>query len=194
MTITPGQRIAGVAIDHENREENDFYPTPPEATRSLLRVEKFTGTIWEPACGDGAISKVLEAANLTVISTDLIDRGYGTGGRDFMMEWKSLAPNIVTNPPFTMTQEFIERAVMISTCKVALLMRLQCLAGQERKLFYDRHPPARVWVLSNRIKMLRGGIELREDQSGGMYDFAWFVWYHGYRGSTKLGWLNTKEA
>jgi len=37
----------------------EFYPTPPEATRALLSVESFEGDIWEPACGDGAISKVL---------------------------------------------------------------------------------------------------------------------------------------
>jgi len=42
-------------------------------------VESFEGQIWEPACGDGAISRVLEAAGYQVISTDLIDRGYGQG-------------------------------------------------------------------------------------------------------------------
>jgi len=44
------------------RAAYEFYPTPPEATRALLSVECFEGDIWEPACGDGAISKVLEAA------------------------------------------------------------------------------------------------------------------------------------
>ena len=192
--ITTAQRMSGNAVDHENREENDFYPTPPEATRALLSVEKFAGAIWEPACGDGAISKVLEADGLTVISTDLIDRGYGQGGRDFMLEWQALAPNIVTNPPFTMTHEFIERAVTMATGKVALLMRLQCLAGQTRKKFYDQHPPARVWVISNRIKMHRGGTPGEDDEGGSMFDFAWYVWYAGYKGHAKLGWLDTRKT
>jgi hypothetical protein len=86
--------------DAQNRETHDFYPTWPAATRALLSVERFDGAIWEPACGDGAMSKVLEAAGHEVISTDLIDRGYGEGGRDFLMEWQPRAPNIVTNPPF----------------------------------------------------------------------------------------------
>jgi len=47
--------------------------------RALLSVETFEGSIWEPACGDGAISKVLLAAGFDVVSTDLIDRGFGTG-------------------------------------------------------------------------------------------------------------------
>ncbi len=62
----------------------EFYPTPPEATRALLSVENFDGDIWEPACGDGAISRELTAAGYNVTSTDLIDRGFGTGGQNFL--------------------------------------------------------------------------------------------------------------
>jgi hypothetical protein len=66
------------------RADHDFYPTPPEAVRALLSVEQFDGTIWEPACGDGAISRELEAHGHNVVSTDLIDRGYGQSGSDFL--------------------------------------------------------------------------------------------------------------
>src|ERR1700674_3667292 len=66
------------------RADPDFYPTPPEAVRALLSVEQFDGTIWEPACGYGAISRELEAHGHSVVSTDLIDRGYGQSGSDFL--------------------------------------------------------------------------------------------------------------
>lgn len=82
------------------RAAYEFYPTPPEATRALLSVESFEGSIWEPACGDGAISKVLEAAGYQVVSTDLIDRGYGAGGQDFLKSTEPLGRNIITNPPY----------------------------------------------------------------------------------------------
>jgi len=59
------------------RAKHEFYTTPPEATRALLSVEEFEGPIWEPACGLGHISDVLETAGHTVQSTDLILRGYG---------------------------------------------------------------------------------------------------------------------
>ena len=59
----------------------DFYATPPEATRALLSVEDFDGLVWEPACGHGAISRVLVNAGYSVVSTDLIDRGYGSAPR-----------------------------------------------------------------------------------------------------------------
>ena len=55
--------------------------------------------IWEPACGDGAMSRILEAAGHTVISTDLVDRGYGRGGHDFLADHETMADHIVTNPP-----------------------------------------------------------------------------------------------
>src|SRR5215470_5861126 len=76
-TISPAPRIVA-------RADHDFYPTPPEAVRALLSVEQFDGPIWEPACGDGAISRVLEEQGHQVTSTDLIDRGYGEADVDFL--------------------------------------------------------------------------------------------------------------
>ena len=87
-------------IRYPKRAAFEFYPTPPEATRALLSVEHFEGDIWEPACGDGAISKVLEEAGYSVISTDLINRGYGRGGQNFLKSTTPLARNIITNPPY----------------------------------------------------------------------------------------------
>jgi 2-polyprenyl-3-methyl-5-hydroxy-6-metoxy-1,4-benzoquinol methylase len=57
-----------------NREVNDFYPTSPEYTEALLAVHKFHGSIWEPACGAGDMSQVLEEHGYTVYSSDLYSR------------------------------------------------------------------------------------------------------------------------
>ena len=46
---------------NDDREKDDFYPTPSAATQVLLDRQKFTGNVLEPACGDGAMSKVLIA-------------------------------------------------------------------------------------------------------------------------------------
>ena len=87
------------------RPDHDFYPTPRNAVEELLKVEKFDGDIWEPACGDGAISKVLEEYGHTVYSTDLIDRGYGHTGAEYdFLTYKHPSNNIITNPPFTKTE------------------------------------------------------------------------------------------
>lgn len=180
-------RIAGVAVDRANREKDDFYPTPPEGTKALLSVESFAGPIWEPACGDGAISKVLEAAGHEVVSTDLVDRGFGVPRVDFLMEHRPLAPNIVTNPPFKLLAPFMRRALDLSAGKVALLSRVASLAGRERGEIFAQTPLARVWVFRARLNMFRSGVVTSE--ASGMTDYAWFVWEHGYTGKPELGWL-----
>lgn len=187
MSLTASHRVAGVAVDKANREKDDFYPTPPEGTLALLAVESFDGPIWEPACGDGAISKVLQSAGYDVVSTDLVNRGFGEHGVDFLMEWRPRAPNIVTNPPFKMVAPFMRQSLQLSTGKVAMLLRLACLEGRERREIFDSTPLARVWVFSRRLSMKRGGYD--GETSGGMLAFAWFVWEHGYTGKPTLGWI-----
>ena len=63
----------------------DFFPTPRWATFALIENEKFNGEIWECACGDGTMSRVLEETGQPVRSTDLYDRGFGEAGVDFLI-------------------------------------------------------------------------------------------------------------
>lgn len=152
-----GRRWAlGIRPDKENREKDDYYPTPPEGIEALLAVERFEGLIWEPACGEGAISEVLKAHGYEVRSTDLVDRGYGTPRVDFLMEYQT-APNIITNPPFKLALEFCEQALALASKKVCMLVRLAFLEGQSRKPFFETAPLARIWVFSKRINCARGG-------------------------------------
>ena len=82
------------------REKHDYYATEPKAVELLLKLENFNKNIWEPACGEGHISKVLEEQGYTVISTDLIDRGFGTGEVDFFKQQEKFNGDIITNPPY----------------------------------------------------------------------------------------------
>lgn len=188
MSTTAAARVSGVATDPENREKDDFYPTPPEATKALLAREKFIGPVWEPACGDGAISRVLIDAGYEVVSTDLVDRGYGQSRVDFLMEYRSQAPNVVTNPPYKYACEFARKAVELSTGKVAFLVRLQFLESKERRELFDQYPPARVWVFSERLSMQRGRQATEQDATG-MIAFIWIVWDRAHVGPTTLGWI-----
>lgn len=189
---------AGNRSGHAAREPDDFYPTPPCATAALLAVEEFSGAIWEPACGTGDMSRVLADAGHQVISTDLIDRGFGEGGRDFLMEWTPRAPNIVTNPPFKWAPQFVDRALQLTSgagaCggKVALLLRLAFLEGQVRGRWFPMTPLARVWIMSRRVPIGKGKL-LEEGDKGGPLAFAWFVWEHGHRGPPQLHFLDWKH-
>src|SRR5882724_1020796 len=95
------KRAQSLVGTSKGRPDNDYYKTPSNATEALLKVEQFDGTILEPACGNGAISKILCDKGYNVISTDLIDRNYGIGGIDFLCnDYVYSADNIITNPPF----------------------------------------------------------------------------------------------
>lgn len=176
-----------------DREKDDFYPTPPDATRALLRLEKFGSQIWEPACGDGAISNVLSGAGHTVISTDLLDRGYGEPRIDFLMEQRLLAPEIITNPPFKLAEQFARHALDLGVQKLAMLLRLAWLEGTERKRLFESTPLARVHVASRRLSMARGGTDVGKG-GGSMIAFAWFVWDRAHEGPPILSWFDWKEA
>ena len=84
----------------KNHIAHDFYPTPEIATIKFLDKERFDGEIWECACGDGAMSRVIERYGYQVKSTDLIDRGYGKKGQINFLTCSDRADNIMTNPPF----------------------------------------------------------------------------------------------
>jgi hypothetical protein len=145
----------------------DLYETPDVAVRALMRVEQLVfndkNVIWEPACGPGAIVRVLRAAGHTVIATDLIDYGCpnSRGGIDFLTE--TMAPTgcelIVTNPPFKIANAFATRALELVP-RVMLLVRLAFLESEVRSEILEDGRLARVHVFANRLpRMHRAGWE-----------------------------------
>jgi len=83
-----------------DREQNDYYATPPKAVSQLLELETFQNNIWECACGEGHISKVLLDNGFNIISSDLIDRGFGEVS-NFLETTDVFDGDIITNPPFS---------------------------------------------------------------------------------------------
>ena len=187
--------MAGANVDGV-REKDDFYPTPPDLTLALLSVESFDGGVWEPACGDGAISREIESAGTPVVSTDLVDRGYGESRRDFLFETNMppCAAHIVTNPPFKLGEQFWERACTLAPGKVAFLCRLTWLESMKRADLFSRFPLARVWICPWRPKFQRGRLATDSDNSG-MLAHAWYVRDPTHLGPPQLHWLRkAKEA
>lgn len=179
------QRIVGDI--KEGRPEHDFYPTPKNVTEALLRREYFFGSVWECACGKGDISKVLIQNGYTdVISTDLIDYGYGKSGIDFLETTKLLGDNIITNPPFKLAAQFAEHALRLGADKVCLLCKLAFLESEERRKIFMKFPPKWVYVFSKRILLTRNG---EEPRGSGMIAFAWFVWEKNWHGHPSIDWI-----
>jgi hypothetical protein len=84
--------ILGCASPTNTREPDDFYATPHECTEALIAAEAdgMPMTVWDPCCGAGDISMVLQRRGREVVSTDLIDRGCGQGGVDFLLQRTAL--------------------------------------------------------------------------------------------------------
>lgn len=175
---------------------DDFTPTPPEALLPLLRLEKFKGAIWEPACGQGHICKVLQEKGYTVEASDLVDRGYGQPRIDFLMERTARAPNILTNPPFKLATEFCLKALELTTGKVAMFLPLNYQAGGDncgRRDLWRNTPIARFYVFSDRVQMKRNGWDGGKG-GGGMINFMWAVWEHGFKGDPTIKWIDCNKV
>lgn len=170
------------------REVNDYYATDPHAVELLLDLEEFSECIWEPACGEGHMSKVLEEHGHSVYSTDLIDRGYGQGGVDFLKNNVTWGGDIITNPPYKYAKEFVEKALETvgEGHKVAMFLKLTFLEGQARRDLFREHPPLTVYVSSARLQCGKNGVF--EGSSATAY--AWFVWKKGHVGPTYIKWFN----
>ena len=99
----------------KEREENDYYATDPIAIDVLLNDGniKLDKDVWECACGDGCLSERLKEYGYNVYSSDLVDRGYGDSGIDFLTYNEKWHGDIITNPPYKYASEFINHALDI---------------------------------------------------------------------------------
>ncbi len=177
-----------------SKEGADFYPTPPWATKALLKYEQFEGSIWEPCCGDGSMSEVLKTTGLPVYSSDLHDRNYND--TDFTLDFLDdeacaihVSPknNIITNPPFNIADKILKKALERADKKVCLLLRTAFLEGQKRyNTIFNVNPPARVLIFSERLSMYPKG---HKGKNGGTTAYAWFVWDKEYNGDPVIKWI-----
>jgi hypothetical protein len=176
------------------REKDDYYATHPNAIQKLMDIEIFNEDIWEPACGQGHISKELIKERYNVFSTDLIDRGFGYQ-HDFLKskeKFKSYKGDIITNPPYKLAQPFIETALDLveEGNRVIMFLRLQFLEGKSRKKFFEENPPHTIYVSSSRIPCALNGDFVKYGKTSSVTAYAWFIWIKGYKGETTIKWFN----
>lgn len=180
-------------LDYE-RNEADFYPTPPENVDCLHLFEPLDGTVWwEPACGEGHISKrVHELTGEAVISTDLHHRGYGNGGLNFLTmqklpifvglnkvvfggEAERRSPTgIITNPPYgDLAEEFIRHALMLMkpvNGRVIMFLRNEYDCGKGRRDLFNQFPFSRKIIVTKRPRWIEGST------GSPRHSYAWYVW------------------
>ena len=175
------------------RETNDYYATEPAAAEWLCKLENLSETIWECAAGEGHLSEVFIAKGHTVLSTDLIDRGYGTGGVDFLKCNNIFDGDIITNPPYKYAKEFVYKALELvpDGRKVCMFLKLQFMEGKARKLLFEKYPPKTIYVSSSRLLCAKNA-DFNGMRAGGgsAVAYAWYVWEKGFNGDTIVKWFN----
>lgn len=183
----------------EEREANDFYATDPIAIDLLKKNFPIPKYVWEPACGNGMLSKRLEQLGHEVYSSDAIDRGFGEQ-MDFLHNPK--IPNIsqhddfciLTNPPYKLLTEFFLQAMRILRNGQYLFMFLKTLALESRGRYekiYKHTPPICILQSIDRILCAKNAdFDLHRQSLGkGAQAYAWYIWEKGNYDSTLIGWI-----
>lgn len=171
---------AVMAQRFEPLDSADDFPTPPWATRALCEHVLDTSelkamTCLEPATGRGHMSKPLQEYFQSVQSSDAHSYGYGQV-RDFLTyPFEALSHDwVITNPPFRLAEEFVDRALIVARRGVAILARTVFLesVGRFEGIFRDR-PPSTFAQFSERVPMVKGRLDRKASTATG---YAWFVW------------------
>lgn len=148
----------------------DDFQTPPEGVTPLLPFLPVGSRIWEPSCGKGSIVRTLTGAGFDVCGTDI------KSGEDFLTFTPSEAFDvIVTNPPFSLKEEFLTRCYEIGK-PFALLMPLTALEGKKRQALYRRHG-LELLMFPYRVNFETPSGKYARNGSSAWFPCAWFT--HG---------------
>lgn len=163
-----GAAMAG-GNPRRGRKKQDCYLTPRDVTDALFAFWKpQQHVVAEPACGNGAMARVIEEYGYDVVASDLVDRGYGEVGVNFL-ETKELSSTcLITNPPFNLAEEFIHHAFALGVTEMALVLKSTFWHAKRRKVLFDRHRPSLILPLLWRPDF--------EDLGRPTMEISWFVW------------------
>lgn len=180
------------------RQSEDYYATDPVAIDKLLNAFEVPNVVWECACGSGHLSDRLLEHGFSVLSSDLVDRGFGHVRVDFLKE--QLPPSlqgedccILTNPPYKYATEFVEHALDILPvgAPAIFLMKTTALEGKGRFERLYRHGYLQgvyqftEWLLCAKnadFDGMRAG-------GGSAVSYAWFVFRKTPTDSAFIKWI-----
>jgi hypothetical protein len=146
--------------------------------------------------GRGAISAVLEAAGHTVVSTDLIQRDYGTGSVDFLRQTEPRAKHIVTNPPYGrgLADAFVTHALSLTRetgGTVAMLLNLASLCHPARHDLWVSKPPTVIYAIDELVCWPEGDASQARSTTA-QQRYCWAVWRPEHVGPSAIAWLSAR--
>ena len=118
-------------IPNKQGSPNDFQ-TPAGALLPLFPYLKKGWKIWECASGRGNLEKGLKDMGYSVVATDILT------GQDFLNYKPDNFDCIITNPPFSIKQEFLKRAYEIGK-PFAFLLPLTTFETAKRQELFKKY-------------------------------------------------------
>lgn len=169
---------------HEAHDSLDDFPTPPWATRALCEVLDADGfdlaecTAREPAANRGHMVAPLRETFGHVDASDVHDYGAGFRVEDYLFgPLPSAVDWTITNPPFRLAEQFIDRAIATSRVGAAVIVRAAFLEGVGRfERLFAKNPPAYVFQFAERVVMHKGRLA---PEGSTATAYAWLVWLNG---------------
>ena len=197
MSLSGGQLAGGNSTTQ--KADNDYYATDPKTVELFLdkalsdrAIDLVNGSVWECACGEGHLMEVVKRyfPLCEWRSTDLVYRGYGCGGIDFLKS-DIRADLIITNPPFSLMNDFITHGLEQTDRYLVLFGKIQTLETVERVEILQKSPLKYIYVHSKRQATWKDGKSL--DPNGKKWAttmcLAWFVWDKEYKGEPIVRWI-----
>lgn len=179
----------------EAHDSLDDFPTPPWATRALCEFLRHSGSGWqlencsvrEPAANRGHMVKPLEEYFGSVDASDVHDYGAGYPVRDYLFPGPlEVVDFTITNPPFRLAEQFLERMAATSSFGWAVIVRAAFLEGQGRfERLFSQNPPSYVLQFTERVVMHKGRLA---PEGSTATAYAWLVWVDGEE-PTQLRWI-----
>lgn len=189
--------------------ELEHFHTPEWAAKAILKKEVLTNVVLDPCCGTGVLTDAVREQGYAPIWLDIHDWGYhGTQVRDFlkvpkigMPSWayrSGIGFSVFMNPPFSKACEFVEKSFELGARKIVCFQRFAWWESAERKEFWKKRPPSRVYICGSRADCWRHDLAILPPEqrinpktgkkmSSSPTAHAWFVFERDHAGGTQLG-------
>lgn len=195
-----GTKLAG-SNSSLGRVDNDYYATDPKAVKKLfnnLAINKEINSFLEPCVGGGNIADEVISIRKpnTTKFIDIVDRGYpNTEVADYLTYSSDEKFDLImTNPPDSLGQEFVNKSMSMLSKGGYLIMflKIQFLEGMKRKPMFNKYPPKYIYVFRKRMGTWRNGEEFDDDgkHRSTTMCHAWFVWQDGFSGEPIVRWID----
>jgi len=177
---------------NKDARSDDLYTTPFDAVHDIMRRESINGSIIDAGCGTGNIAEVVKQYCNNTTAVDLNDHGYGSTGVNFL-QYENKHSNAISNPPFTLLEQFINQCLKITSDKVLIFCRVTALESAKRyESIYKDNPPSRIYYYVSRVSCSKGGL-VKSDSSAVFY--CWVVWdKKSKRKETISYWIDNRKG